>query len=239
VRSRWPVIRVAALATTLALAASARLEAQLNSVPVIYSPPPGLERPARSLYLQFGFGSNDDSGQNFAVAAQGSLGFGRYFTVGAGIATLNPKDAAGERSLKAQGMVNLSGNLRPYLSPDGRTSVMVGLQLGLGFVDGPDDAWEIDLPLGAAAALSFHLAGLALETWIMPRYSAYRVHAVDEGAWQHGPGLSFGVTVGSPLGTGLMLAFDWSDRSQETSGGVSFADVSPIVWSVGLRHRLP
>lgn len=226
-------------AFVLVLAGSTGLGAQLNSVPVLYSPPPGLERPARSLYLQFGFGANDDSGENFAVAAQGGLGFGKYFTVGAGLATLNPSDAGGERSLKAQAMLNLSGSLRPYLSANGRISVMTGLQLGAGFVDGPDDAWEFNLPLGAAAALSFHLAGIALEGWIMPRFTAHLVNGADESAWQLGPGLSAGLTAGSPLGTGLMLAFDWSDRSAETSGGISFPGISPIVWSVGLRHRLP
>ncbi len=239
-RRRRPLVgRVVVPVAILAAATAARLDAQLNSVPVLYSPPPGFERPARSLYLLLGFGSNDDSGENVAVAAQGSLGFGRYFTVGAAIATLNPEDEAGERSLTGQAMLNLGGSLRPYLSPDGRRSVMVGAGVGVGFADGPDDAWAVHLPAGLAAALSFHLAGLTVETWVMPRYSAHLMHAADESAWGFGPGLSSGLTAGSPQGTSLMLAFDWSDRSEEMSGVVTFPAIAPVVWSVGLRHRLP
>jgi hypothetical protein len=229
----------------LALGLLARpASAQLNSLPVFYSPKGGS---GFTLAASYGMGVNDDSEKNTTWAARASIGI-QELTIGGGIATVNPEISTGNREQEIQWMANLAyrvfgGALVP---------VAVSLQGGVGHLShqvggaaAAGEATEWRFPIGVGVAFNIPTPGFSFEPWIAPRADILRSEEEIAGILakktRGGFGVSAGVNLGFAMGLGLHTAIDWSSLPETSIGFFQFPEAKPVTIGIGLHYsfRLP
>jgi len=214
--------------------------AQLNGIPVYYSPKGGT---GLSLAADFARGANEDSGKNTAFGARAALGIGS-FTIGGGIASANPLVGT-ERQTELQYMANAA--LRVF--GGGLLPISVSLQLGVGVLrvdgsaTGESDTDLITVPFGVGVGISLPTPGFSVEPWIAPRYTITHNEIESLPSFnQGGLGLSAGVNLGLVMGLGFHVAADWQSLSEKTvTPSFSVLETSPFVVGVGVHYtfRIP
>ena len=221
---RMVPVGAALLLATLAQPAAA----QLNSMPVFYSPKGGT---GFTLYGDFGKGMNDESGKNTAFAARAVLGVSAL-TFGAAVGTVNA-DFGGvdENSFQWMGMAAfriLGGGVLP---------AALSVQAGYGRLAPSDTTAEVNIPVGLGVSVSAPIPGFTLELWGAPRFNVRRVTVNDATETQTGFGLSVGINVGFSIGLGGYVALDWVSLSDESGGDFPLIGRSPALLGVGISYN--
>ena len=216
------------LAAALMLAAATPVGAQLNSIPVYTSPKAGT---GIAVSADYGKGMNEESGQNRALAARGTLGLGP-FQLGAGIGTVNP-EISGERQDSFQWMATAA--LR--LIGGGVMPLAINIQAGYGRVEIAQDSTEVNIPISVGVGLSPPIPGFSLELWAAPRYSIRDLKINDLSVSQNGFGISAGVDLGFSMGLGVHAALDWEYLGEETGSVFDLPSTKPAVFGVGLSYN--
>ena len=203
--------------------------AQLNSMPVLYSPKGGT---GFTLYGDFGKGMNDESGKNTAFGARAVLGISAI-SLGVGVGTVNA-DFGGvdENSFQWMGMAAfriLGGGVLP---------AALSVQAGYGRLAPNDTTAEVNIPVGVGVSVSAPIPGFTLELWGAPRFNVRRVTVNDATETQTGFGLSAGINVGFSIGLGGYVAMDWVSLSDESGGDFPLIGRSPAILGVGLSFNI-
>lgn len=219
-------------AVLLLAAMAAPAWAQLNGMPVFFSPKGGT---GLILYGDFGKGLNEESGKNTAWAARGVAGIGPV-SVGGAVGTVNP-EIAGQRQSTFQWMAMAAFRLLG----GGPLPLAVNVQAGYGRLTASDTTAEVSVPVGLGVSLNAPTPGLSLEVWAAPRFTVRRVTVNDATESQTGFGLSAGVNAGLSSGLGGYIAIDWTNFSDESGGDFPLIGRSPAVIGVGisLSFKLP
>ena len=212
--------------------------AQLNSIPVYFSPKGGT---GLMVAADIGRGMNDDSGENTAFGARAALGIGS-FTLGGGIASANPLVET-ERQTELQYMANAA--LRVF--GGGLLPISVSFQVGVGVLKvdggtGGNDSTVVTVPLGVGVGFSLPTPGFNVEPWIAPRYTINKNEIESLPSFnQGGLGLSAGVNIGFIMGLGLHVAADWQSLPEKITPSFSALETSPFVLGVGAHYtfRIP
>jgi hypothetical protein len=221
--------RTAVIAAALLGAVAAPARAQLNSMPVFFSPKGGT---GIVLYGDFGKGLNDESGKNTAWAARGVLGIGPV-SAGGAVGTVNP-EVDGQRQNAFQWMAMAAFRLLG----GGPLPLAVNVQTGYGRLAPSDTTSEVNVPVGLGVSLNAPTPGLSLEVWAAPRFTVRRVKVGDATETQTGFGLSAGVSAGFSSGLGGYVAVDWLSLSDESGGDFPLIGRSPAILGVGLSLSL-
>jgi hypothetical protein len=220
------------------------VEAQLNSLPVFFSPKGGS---GFTIAASYGKGVNDDAGKNTTWAGRATLGI-QAVTIGAGIATVNPEIGT-SREQEFQWMANLS--LRVLGGP--LVPVAVSLQGGVGHLSyevpsaGPSggERTEWHFPIGVGVALNIPTPGFSFEPWIAPRASILRIEEESDGLISQdtrgGFGASAGINLGFAMGLGFHAAVDWSSFDGTSLGALQLDEIKPMTFGIGVHYgfRLP
>ena len=228
--------RITLLAGVLMSLTAVRASAQLNSVPIVFSPAIDYQRWNVAAY--FGHG-NEDAGGSSSFGVRGGVSPLAWVNLDVGAGTLNPADDLGERSTQFQWMANLSAG--PTLGSDTGTQFSIAAVLGVGRASLGEDASTLDVPLGAGFAAAFLWPGVEAVLWTVPHYSLRRRSAAGESAWQNGPGISLGTTIIPEILTFVRLqgGIQWVHRSAETAGMLTLKEATEFTWMVGLQTRFP
>jgi hypothetical protein len=211
--------------------------AQMNSIPVYFSPKGGT---GLLVALDLGKGINDESGKNTAVAFRSALGVGPV-TIGGSVGMVNPYvNTTLGREPEAQYM----GNIALRIFGGGLLPVSVSLQGGVGFMSIDDLATDvITVPIGVGFGLSVPAPAFNFEPWIAPRYTFVRSEiGAAPGINQNSFGISAGVNLGFLMGLGLHIAGDWQTNPEEfvTEGPltVGLRETKPFVLGIGLNYTI-
>ncbi len=224
---KLPMVPVGAALLLAVLAQPAA--AQLNSMPVLYSPKGGT---GFTLYGDFGKGMNDESRKNTAFGAHAVLGVSAI-SLGVGVGTVIAGiGGLDENSFQWMGMAAfriLGGGVLP---------AALTVQAGYGRLAPNDTTAEVNIPVGIGISVSAPIPGFTLELWGAPRFNVRRVTVNDATETQTGFGLSAGINVGFSIGLGGYVAMDWVSLSDESGGDFPLIGRSPAILGVGLSFNI-
>jgi len=193
----------------LSLLAAAPALAQLQSLPVYFSPKGGT-----GLTLDVDFGrdaSNKLAGvptlnHPTTIGGRAYLGI-PFVTLGVGAAAYDPKLTSTKSEVQYMGSAALKvfgGALIP---------VAVSLQAGVGYLkqgSGTFATKTTNVPVGVGVAINVPTPGASIEPWAAARVHINAVSYNTSSGTQAGVGLSGGVNLGLPIGVGAHVALDWS-----------------------------
>ena len=215
--------------------------AQLNSIPVYFSPKGGT---GFTLAADFGKGVNE--GENTAFAGRATLGIS-MLSIGAGVGVVRVRSAvpAGARNSEVQYM----GNLALRLVGGALLPIAISLQGGVGYLKQdtfvgagmPAERKTLNVPIGLGLGINVPAPAFSFEPWVAPRLSISRTEVGTASQTRAGFGVSGGFNLAFLMGLGLHVGFDWERLPSKTLGSLNLAEVKPATFGVGLHYtfRLP
>lgn len=218
-----------ALSVCAALAFTASTAgAQLTNMPVYANPAVSTLR----IQGDYAFGVNQESGENSAFAARGSLVVSKLILgVGVGVVDLTDTEPM------------YMGSLGYRLLGGGAMPLAVALQAGVGVVETDNLQTIVDVPVSLGVALHLPLVLVTIDPWIAPRYTLqFNSFAGATGSRNH-LGLSAGIDARLAMGLGFQLGLDWQrlpDFSLDAglAGIISDAKREPFLMSLGIHLGL-
>jgi hypothetical protein len=223
-------VRRSVLVVLLAATLADPLAAQLNSMPVHYSPKGGT---GFTVYGDFGKGLNEESGENTAFAARAVLGVSAI-TLGVGVGTVNasiPGLSSDENNFQWMAMAAFR------ILGGGPIPAAINIQAGYGRL-ATDSIAEVNVPVGVGLSVSAPVPGITLEVWGAPRISYRRVTVGASSETQTGFGLSGGINFGFSIGLGGYVALDWQSLSDVTDGDFPLIGGNPALLGVGVSWNI-
>jgi len=223
--AKWP-----ALAALLSASFAAPLGAQLNSMPVHYSPKGGT---GFTVYGDFGKGLNEESGENTAFAARAVLGVSAI-TLGVGVGTVNasiPGLSEDQNNFQWMAMAAFR------ILGGGPIPAAINIQAGYSRL-ASDSTAEVRVPVGVGLSVSAPVPGVTLEVWGAPRVSYRRVTVGATSETQTGFGISGGINFGFSIGLGGYVALDWQSLSDVTDGDFPLIGGNPALLGVGVSWNI-
>ena len=234
---------VATLGLSLALATPAR--AQLQGMPVYFSPKGGT-----GITIDGDFGrvaSYEQGGQTFpdhpyAIGGRAYLGFPIVpITIGVGAATYNPNIST------LQTETQFMGSLAYKIFGSSVLPIAISLQTGAGYLklgNGTNAAKTVSVPVGLGFALNLPTPGASLEPWVAGRAQINATSTGGNGTsaseTRVGIGVSGGITLGLPMGLGLHVAVDWSSFNAKPSSAIlnDQENLRQVVLGVGVHYAI-
>jgi hypothetical protein len=207
----------------LSLAAATPALAQLQALPVYFSPKGGT-----------GISINGDFGRVSSAKADGfslsshptSIG-GRVYlglpivTLGVGAASYDPKVVTLQNETQYMG----SAAFKVFGGP--LVPVAVSLQVGAGYLKQGQGIFAlktVSVPIGLGVAINIPTPGASLEPWVAGRVQLNSSSTGGGGTslsqTRTGIGVSGGLNMGLPIGLGLHVAADWSSFGAKTTSPI-------------------
>lgn len=198
--------------------------AQLQGLPVYFNPKGGT-----GLTISGDFGRALSTKVGGTPAAQKPIAFGGsvrlglpMVSVGVGAAVYDPKVTTQGNEVQYAG----TAAFKVFGSP--LVPVAVSLQAGAGYLkvgSGTFATKSVSVPIGVGVALNVPTPGASIEPWLAGRVhlnsvSSGTVAGGSISGTQLGYGASGGLSVGTPIGFGFHVAFDWATFGAKTSSPI-------------------
>ncbi len=231
-------LRLAMLAgLSLAMATPAR--AQLQGMPVYFSPKGGT---GITIDGDFGrvssskFGTLSSTGHPTTIGGRVYAGM-PFLTVGVGAASYD-SDVTG-----ASNETQFMGSLALKVLGGPLVPVAVSLQAGAGYLKfgtGTTATKVVSVPIGVGVALNIPTPGASLEPWLAGRVQISATSSGTTSSTRAGPGFSGGISLGLPMGLGAHVAFDWAKLSGKASSPVisDRVDYQALTIGVGVHYMI-
>ncbi|MBI4500325.1 MAG: hypothetical protein HY700_04110 [Gemmatimonadetes bacterium] len=223
----------------LSLVAAAPALAQMQAMPVYFSPKGGT---GITIDGDFGRAASTKiaglSAANHPTAIGGRAYLGLPFvTVGLGASIYDPKIVNVNNSTQFMG----SAALKVFGGP--LVPLAVSLQAGAGYLkagSGTGASKTVSVPIGLGFALNVPTPGASLEPWVAGRLNLRSVSVGTSSASRIGPGISGGLSMGLPIGLGLHVGVDWSSFAAKTGATVisERSKLEQLTVGVGVHYMI-